>query len=333
MLGRLTLLLVALLLLVLFRLVLPPARTVFAISARTETLTVRVVNEEAAAFGLRRALLVPVADGAPVCVEDVQVSPRAGATVQYARFARERASIVIDERDTDLAPLHAVAGTAPPSWAGRIAPPVQLVLDPASNTCTPTGTVRLPVSGTLVTLGEEPAFGDTPAAPRLALLSGAVQTLVRATEWTETQDWRRWPDWVIGTALELLGLGQQDELFSLGRTEIPPGGAVRGAAQENGAPADWSGFADLDFADPLHRGFPVEASSYAAAIDVLLPPMVARRGQAEAKQHLSLSLTDRFGADPGLKLVVVSVAFLAAVAEFYRTFIQKDVRENGKKGD
>ncbi|MBV9749961.1 MAG: hypothetical protein JO157_14220 [Acetobacteraceae bacterium] len=325
-----------------FYAILPPAKTLFVISARSETVRMQVSSEEAAVLGFRNASFHrPGAE--PTCLSDVRISPHKGAIVQYARYARGSATITIDvdpakenatdEVVADVAPLRTSADNGPPpGWAEWGRAPVILVLDPKAKTkekdCGSGDTLRLPVFGFLRSLGEEAGFNQDPLNPRLTLLSGTVQPLVRATEWNEAKGLLHWLDWPVGMALRTIGLAEPGELFAMGQTVLPPGSVVRGDMTEG---ADWRGFADLDFADTIHRGFQVEASSLADSLDVLLPASLAHHGEAEEKESLSLTLVERAENDPGLRLIAIFIAALIAFGEIYERFLHREGAKTGAR--
>ena len=285
---------------------LPSVETVFAVSARTEIVLVRVTNPAAATFGLQVARLHTV--DANTCIDNLVVSPRQGATVQYARFGLDAATITIDDQPVDLAQAHSKPGEVAPKWAGAVAPPIQLVIDPKASDCSkPNPIMRLPLFGSLLAIGDETIFGNDPQAPRLVLLSGSIRMFVRAIDL---------PDVVY----RLLPKGwlPKGELFAVEQTALPPGSAIHEAHDPYGQPADWWGFVDVAFEDASARGLQVEASSHARSVAVTLPAALTNDPGAEDQHSLSLNFFQRWANDPILRLLALSWAGSGIVLEVAR---------------
>ncbi len=261
---------------------LPAPQTVFAVSARTETVKFGTGNTQGAAFGLRHALLLHE-DGSRTCLSNVSVAPQEGAEVEYVRFGLDAVTITIDKAATEILPS--------PSSKGMEQPPVQLLLDPADAQCPAPKLVRLPLFGRIISLGDSTSFSNDPLSPRLVLLSGTVRMLVRALRWRQLMLFvpdRRKPG--------------EDELFSADQMVLPPGSAVRESEGPDGKAADWWGFVDVMFGESAEPGVQVEASSHARSVIVTLPAAISTAG-AEDRRSLSIDLAQRWSSDPKLRLI------------------------------
>lgn len=302
---------------------LPPPQTVFAVSARTETVEVQVSNPQAAAFGLRKALLLR-ADGTRSCLSDVRIAPDLGATMQYVRFGIDPVTITIDRAATRLIPRQ---GIATPDWAGLVQPPVQLRLDPADHDCPAPKLVRLPLFSMVSAIGDDAVFGDDPLSPRLVLLSGAVRMLVRAIDW-HLAAW--YPPQADAPDA---GQAGENELFAVDEMVLPPGSVIHRAQNLDGKPADWWGFVDVMFGEADERGLQVEASSHARSVAVTLPAVVSSNGGAEDQRSLLVDFVQRWSSDPSLRLVALlwaAAGLIFAVFgpawQFLRTWSEKTAK-------
>ena len=195
-------------------------------------MTLTVQNARAVGTGPQDARAVKPDEAE--CYEAVTVAPVHGAEVRYTRFGRGAAIIDIDKGVISKASARA-KGSAETSELppfGEDSQSVRLVLDPHDVKCPAPTTTRLPISGTVSALGDETEKSEGQANPRLVLLSGTVQTMVRATDWTEDEGWRGWLDMTIGWPLRELNITKRDELFTAGQTTIPPGSTIYGATEE-----------------------------------------------------------------------------------------------------
>ena len=261
---------------------LPAPQTVFAVSARTETVTFGTGNPRGVAFGLRHALLLHE-DGSRSCLSDITVAPQEGAEIQYVRFGLDAVTITIDKARTDIRPRLSS------EEAGQ--PPVQLVLDPADRDCPAPKLVRLPLFGRIISLGDDTSFSDDPRSPRLVLLSGTIRMLVRALRWRQ----------LMLLVPDRRSSGE-DDLFSADQMVLPPGSAVRESEGPDGKPTDWWGFVDVMFGEAAEPGIQVEASSHARSVIVTLPAAISVAG-AEDRRSLSIDLAQRWSSDPKLRLI------------------------------
>lgn len=284
-----------------------PRDVLFAVSARVETLTFRVVNEEAASFGLLRARLRE-AGGALSCVENVTVSPTRDSEVQYVRFGHDRATVIVQNGAVEI------RNANEDQAARRYESPVVFVIDDTVKDCLSPKVVRLPTNGQLVSVGEQTSFSLKATDPMRVLLSGEVRMMIRAFTFPGQSN------------LAMLGVPQPGDVSVADSVRIPAGAAILGSRDSGGKVPDWWGFADLDFNDTFSRGFEAELSTHAGEIDILLPtPVGSEGGGSQERLNVSLSLLERCVFDPMIRYAAAVFALVIATIEVFLRFL--DLKE------
>ncbi|MBW4024660.1 MAG: hypothetical protein HIU92_16305 [Proteobacteria bacterium] len=299
-----------------------------SISANTETFSSTVTAADAAVIPLLNGRLL-IAGQPGDCVDDLVVSPPLGSTVEYTRFGYDRAIISIVTAGSPIKvsgyPTLAASSNGGGRFYRRYNQRLQIAIDHNDATCPASSTIRLPVSGALLRLGDEIYDDADPRDPLRTLLSGSLSIYGRATDYGGN-DWVSIASaWII-RQFSRIGVMRVDELFLADAVPLPPGSVLTDAQTINDLPADWSGFADIDFTPIGPRGFQISASGYASEIDVGLPAAIPadERGRHEQPLRISLGLIARWVADPNLH--VLALLLLACGFSYrVRRWVQEEV--------
>lgn len=257
---------------------LPEPRTILSLEARTEIVSVKIANPNAAAFRLTNAQ-VEIGRPQPLCLASVLVRPQANAVVTYARDGIGEFFVTVQgEYDVD---------TPEGGLALTFDGPLRLFLAANAANCS-SGPQELPANG-ILTVGA-PAIEVTEAnGQSLDLLSGKVSVFGRAVSS------------LFGAVPLSIRPFVPNALYFASDQPLIPGSMLFDAEDTNApGPAFWRGTVRFATDDSV-PGLYVSASANAAQVK-LVAPTISGGGSSET-DTVSLGLAARLAGDPNLRVL------------------------------
>jgi len=262
---------------------LPKPSTMFVLTARIESMDVRVVHADAARFALENAW----SEATNACMSGVEVVIEHGGVVTYSR--KMDGPLYISIRGSSY-------WTSADEVVHQSVTDARFVIGDPDLECGGSRWIRLPANG-LATVGIEgsvPASGDD-----LLLLDGNLRLFNRALE-------RLFGgislDWGPFTA---------NSLYLAAEIPIPSGSRIDKARNLQSTPAVWSGTVSVDMSAGGEPAMSVEMASNAQSVELWAPAIFEPSAPSAASEDspapgqipdvIALSLGSRLSSDPNLR--------------------------------
>ncbi len=253
--------------------------TTLALDVSTESVRFKVTESRASTLVLPRAR----AEGVAGCLQAIELVLDRGAVVSYRRVQRGLLEIQVEGGST----LRHGSKEGTPGL--RFDRSIELQLGGKGCAALATDTVRLPITGTDVVVGESLRWMNRSAPGAAMLLKGDLAIYARASADLF---------WVPLT----WGPFQAHALYLATGMSVPAGSIIEIAPARGGGIARWSGFADVAFGDDDPPGMAARATAHTARAHIYLPGHNVVADKPSLPEEVALSLMARWVGDPNLQL-------------------------------